>query len=119
MRKIGTDLKQINCGLCNLFLQHTSCALSINENACSDVQRDLSREMDRVFPDDDVKRRFEHSYEGPDDMSAHCKSSVLGVSLNIPITNGSLSLGTWQGIYLLEARDEPSSRTIVVTIHGE
>ena len=100
-------------GLLNLFVQHTSCALSINENADPDVRTDLSQIMDRL-----VRERepyYDHTMEGPDDMPAHAKSSLFGVSLTIPITNGRLALGTWQGIYLCEFRNHGGNRRIVAT----
>ena len=101
-------------GLLNLFVQHTSCALSINENADPDVRTDLSQIMDHL-----VRERepyYDHTMEGPDDMPAHAKSSLFGVSLTIPITDGRLALGTWQGIYLWEFRNHGGSRRIVATI---
>ena len=103
-------------GLLNLFVQHTSCALSINENADPDVRTDLSQIMDRL-----VRERepyYDHTMEGPDDMPAHAKSSLFGVSLTIPITDGRLALGTWQGIYLCEFRNHGGNRRIVATIDG-
>ena len=101
-------------GLLNLFVQHTSCALSINENADPDVRTDLSQIMDRL-----VRERepfYDHTMEGPDDMPAHAKSSLFGVSLTIPITDGRFALGTWQGIYLCEFRNHGGNRRIVATI---
>ena len=101
-------------GLLNLFVQHTSCALSINENADPDVRTDLSQIMDRL-----VRERepyYDHTMEGPDDMPAHAKSSLFGVSLTSPITDGRLALGTWQGIYLCEFRNHGGNRRIVATI---
>ena len=103
-------------GLLNLFVQHTSCALSINENADPDVRTDLSQIMDRL-----VRERepyYDHTMEGLDDMPAHAKSSLFGVSLTIPITDGRLALGTWQGIYLCEFRNHGGNRRIVATIYG-
>lgn len=103
-------------GLLNLFVQHTSCALTINENADPDVRTDLSQIMDRL-----VRERepyYDHTMEGPDDMPAHAKSSLFGVSLTIPITDGHLALGTWQGIYLCEFRNYGGNRRIVATIYG-
>lgn len=103
-------------GLLNLFIQHTSAALSINENADPDVRTDLEAIFNRI-----VKERepyYEHTLEGDDDMPAHAKSSMVGVSLNIPITNGRLNLGTWQGIYLCEFRNRGGGRRIVATILG-
>ncbi len=101
-------------GLLNLFIQHTSAALSINENADPDVQTDLSSIFDHL-----VRERepyYTHTCEGNDDMPAHAKSSIIGTSLTIPITNGRLNLGTWQGIYLCEFRNHGGARRIVATI---
>lgn len=101
-------------GILNLFIQHTSAALSINENADPDVQTDL----DNIF-NNLVKERepyYIHTCEGDDDMPAHTKSSIIGASITIPITNGRLNLGTWQGIYLCEFRNHASARRIVATI---
>jgi secondary thiamine-phosphate synthase enzyme len=106
----------IGVGLLHLFLQHTSASLSINENADSDVPRDLERAFNSVAPEDFPYR---HTCEGPDDMPAHVKSSILGCSLTIPIRDGRLCLGTWQGIYLCEHRNRGGRRRIVVTIWGE
>ncbi len=103
-------------GLLNLFVQHTSCALSINENADPDVRSDLSKIMDSLVKEN--QPFYEHTMEGIDDMPAHAKSSLFGVSLTIPITNGRLNLGTWQGIYLCEFRNYGGSRRIVATIYG-
>lgn len=103
-------------GLLNLFVQHTSCALSINENADPDVRSDLSKIMDNLVKEN--QPFYEHTMEGIDDMPAHAKSSLFGVSLTIPITNGRLNLGTWQGIYLCEFRNYGGSRRIVATIYG-
>ena len=103
-----------DCGILNLFVMHTSCALSINENFDASVRSDLSRSLDRLFPDD--VRLYEHVDEGADDMPSHCKSVVVGASLTIPIANHSLCLGTWQGIYLCEFRNHGGSRRVVATI---
>jgi secondary thiamine-phosphate synthase enzyme len=103
-------------GLLNLFLQHTSAALTINENADPDVQTDMGSIFDRL-----VKERepyYEHTFEGADDMPAHAKSTLAGVSLTIPITNGRLNMGTWQGIYLCEFRNYGGRRKVVATIIG-
>ncbi|KAJ4455718.1 putative RalA-binding protein 1 [Paratrimastix pyriformis] len=97
------EIQNIRVGLANFFLQHTSAALTLNENCCSDVRQDMAHILDRLVPDG---RQYEHSDEGPDDMSAHAKCSIIGPSLTIPITNGQLNLGTWQGIWLLEFRNE-------------
>lgn len=102
-------------GMLNLFVQHTSCALTINENYDPDVRSDMETILNHM-----VKERepyYVHTMEGPDDMPAHAKSSLFGVSLTIPITNGRLNLGTWQGIYLCEFRNHGGSRKIVATIY--
>ena len=104
-------------GLLNLFVKHTSCALSINENADPDVRRDMDHILNLLIKENEPF--YEHTLEGADDMPAHAKSSILGVSLTIPITRGKLNLGTWQGIYLCEHRNYGGSRTLVCTIIGE
>lgn len=104
-------------GLMNIFIKHTSAALTINENADPDVQLDLAAILDRL-----VKEReayYRHVMEGDDDMPAHAKASLIGPSLTIPITNGRLNLGTWQGIYLCEFRNYGGSRKLIVSIFGE
>ena len=103
-------------GMLNLFVQHTSCALSINENADPDVRTDMSKIMDHLVREGEAY--YDHTMEGLDDMPAHAKSSLFGVSLTIPITNGSLNLGTWQGIYLCEFRDYGGARRLVATIYS-
>lgn len=103
-------------GMVNLFVKHTSCALSINENADPDVRVDMAHIMDHVVPENQTYYR--HTMEGLDDMPAHAKCSMFGVSLTIPITDGRLNLGTWQGIYLCEFRDYGGERKIVATIFG-
>lgn len=110
------DARPVTMGLLHLFLQHTSASLSINENADSDVPRDLESAFNAVAPEDFPYR---HTCEGPDDMPAHVKASMLGCSLTIPIRDGQLCLGTWQGIYLCEHRDRGGRRRIVATIWGE
>ena len=102
-------------GLLNLFIKHTSCALSINENADPDVRGDLNQIMNRLVKENEPY--YNHTMEGLDDMPAHAKCSLFGVSLTIPITNGRLNLGTWQGIYLCEFRDYGGERRIVATIY--
>lgn len=104
-------------GLLNLFVQHTSCALSINENADPDVRTDMEQIFNRLVKDNEPY--YDHTLEGSDDMPAHAKSSIFGVSINIPITRGRLNLGIWQGIYLCEFRDYGGERNIVATIIGE
>ena len=108
-------MPSIETGLLHLFIKHTSASLSINENADPTVRED----MENFFTDiADDKPYYIHTYEGLDDMPAHIKASMLGSSLTIPITNGRMNLGTWQGIYLGEHRDYGGNRRIVVTLYG-
>lgn len=102
-------------GILNLFLQHTSAGLTINENADPDVRHDFETSFNKLVPENDVD--YIHVSEGADDMPAHIKSSLLGPSLNIPIRNGRLALGTWQGIYLGEFRNTASERHIICTLY--
>lgn len=104
-------------GLLNLFIKHTSAALSVNENADPDVREDMEYILNRLVPD--IDPNYVHTMEGPDDASSHTKTSIIGPSLTIPITNGNLNLGTWQGLYLLEFREYLSARHIIATITGE
>lgn len=103
-------------GLLHLMVKHTSCALSINENADPSVRSDLEQILNRLVREDEPYYR--HTLEGSDDMPAHAKCSLFGVSLTIPITNGRLNLGIWQGIYLCEFRDYGGERSVVATIYG-
>jgi secondary thiamine-phosphate synthase enzyme len=111
------ELLEVGVGLLHLFLQHTSAALTINENADPAVRKDFERWFDQAVPDG--APYFRHVDEGPEDMPAHVKSSLLGCELNIPIGGGRLRLGTWQGIYLCEHRDQAAARHIVATIQGK
>ncbi|MFC5597914.1 secondary thiamine-phosphate synthase enzyme YjbQ [Deinococcus cellulosilyticus] len=111
------EISQVKTGMLNVFIQHTSASLTINENASPDVRRDFERYFNRSVPDSTPY--FEHDDEGPDDMPAHIKSSQLGASLNIPIQDGRLALGTWQGIYLGEHRERGGSRRLVITAFGQ
>ncbi|WP_405077995.1 secondary thiamine-phosphate synthase enzyme YjbQ [Pectobacterium versatile] len=110
-------LRQINVGLMQIFIKHTSAALTINENADPTVRQDFESFFNRLVLEDEPYYR--HTYEGSDDMPAHLKGSLLGNSLTIPITNGRLNIGTWQGIYLCEHRNHGGSRSLVVTLNGE
>ncbi len=112
-----TEINQIKIGLVNLLLKHTSASLTLNENADPDVRLDMKNYFDDVV--DENKTYFEHTSEGADDMPAHIKSSLLGNSLTIPLTNGRLNLGTWQGIYLCEHRNYGGARKLLITINGE
>lgn len=105
-----------NMGMLNLFVKHTSCALSINENADPDVRTDMEKILNKMVKENEPY--YDHTLEGADDMPAHAKSSLIGVSITIPITNGRLNLGTWQGIYLCEFRNYGGPRKIVATIYG-
>jgi secondary thiamine-phosphate synthase enzyme len=114
------EIKDYKTGLLNLFIQHTSCALSLNENYDEDVRTDMTASLDRIVPETKKgERLYIHDAEGPDDMPAHIKSALVGASVTIPITNGRLNTGTWQGIWYLEFRDMKHSRKIVATIQGE
>lgn len=114
------EIKSYKTGLLNLFIQHTSCALSLNENWDSDVRADMSDALDRIVPEDKKGTGlYRHDAEGSDDMPAHVKSALVGASVTIPITNGRLATGTWQGIWYLEFRDSKHTRKVVATIQGE
>ncbi|KAF3479650.1 secondary thiamine-phosphate synthase enzyme [Arthroderma uncinatum] len=113
------EIASYKTGLLNLFVQHTSCALSLNENWDEDVRADMSDALDRIAPEDKKGNLYRHSAEGPDDMPAHVKSALIGASVTIPITNGRLATGTWQGIWYLEFRTSKHSRNVVATIQGE
>lgn len=115
---IKKELSRFQCGLANIFLQHTSASLTLNENWDSDVRLDTEDALNRLVPESGPGISYRHDAEGKDDMPAHVKSSLFGASLTIPITNGRLSLGTWQGIWLCEHRDHASGRTIVITLSG-
>ncbi len=104
-------------GMLNLFVKHTSCALTINENADPDVREDMESIFNKMVPED--APYYLHTMEGSDDMPAHAKTAIVGSSISIPITKGRLNMGTWQGIYLCEFRDYGGSRQIVATIMGE
>lgn len=111
------EIKDIRIGLINILLQHTSASLSLNENADPDVRTDFKNYFNELVPEN--KKYFIHTSEGPDDMPAHIKSSLLGNSISIPLTDGQLNLGIWQGIYLCEHRNFGGNRKLLVTINGE
>lgn len=113
------EIRDYKVGLLNLFIQHTSCALSLNENWDEDVREDMSDALDRIAPEDRKGNLYRHSAEGLDDMPAHIKSALIGASVTIPISNGKLATGTWQGIWYLEFRQSKHSRKVVATIQGE
>ena len=111
------ELKAFHVGLMNVLIKHTSASLTVNENADPSVRVDFESHFNRMVPED--APHYTHIYEGRDDMPAHLKASLLGPSLTLPITNGRLNLGTWQGIYLCEHRDHGGNRSLVVTLQGE
>lgn len=110
-------LQEIKAGICHVFIQHTSASLCINENADPTVRQDFEMYFNKRVPENDPD--YMHDDEGPDDMPAHLKAAILGSSVTIPISNGKLALGTWQGIYFCEHRNYGGSRTIVITVWGE
>jgi len=112
-----SQISDIARGTVNLFLKHTSASLSLNENCDPTVRSDMEKYFNDIADED--KPYFEHTYEGSDDMPAHLKSAMIGVSITIPISNGVLNLGSWQGIYLGEHRNLGGSRKVVATIIGE
>ena len=111
------ELRGLGVGVVHVFIRHTSASLTLNENASPDVRRDFREWFDRAVPDG--APYWAHTLEGPDDMPAHIKASLTGSSLTIPISGGSLALGTWQGIYLCEHRDHGGARRVVFTAFGE
>ena len=111
------EIRKISTGLMHVFIQHTSASLTINENVDPDVRVDMESHFNKIAPEN--ASHYIHTSEGADDMPAHIKASLLGSSVIIPITNGRLNLGTWQGIYLCEHRNYGGARSIVVTINGE
>jgi secondary thiamine-phosphate synthase enzyme len=111
------ELNELRVGLANVFMRHTSASLTLNENASPDVRRDFAAWFDRAVPDG--ADYWTHTLEGADDMPAHVKASLTGSSLTIPVRNGRLGLGTWQGIYLCEHRDTGGPRSVLVTVWGE
>eukprot|EP00569_Conticribra_weissflogii_P006689 CAMPEP_0171343944 /NCGR_PEP_ID=MMETSP0878-20121228/18296_1 /TAXON_ID=67004 /ORGANISM="Thalassiosira weissflogii, Strain CCMP1336" /LENGTH=157 /DNA_ID=CAMNT_0011847001 /DNA_START=190 /DNA_END=663 /DNA_ORIENTATION=+ len=122
---IKDDIRGIKIGMANLFIMHTSASLTINENADPDVRRDMEVALNKIVPAQWTRDgTFLHTMEGEDDMPGHVKSSLMGPSLNVPIRNGRLALGTWQGIYLNEHRDQGGwggghQRNIIITLQGQ
>ncbi|NJX16553.1 secondary thiamine-phosphate synthase enzyme YjbQ [Tamlana crocina] len=110
------EIKEIKMGQLQVFIKHTSASLTINENADYTVRLDFESHFNKMVPEN--APYYNHTYEGPDDMPAHIKSSLLGSAVQIPITNGKLNVGTWQGIYLCEHRDYGGKRKIVITAFG-
>lgn len=111
------ELSNINTGIAHVFIQHTSASLSVNENADPTVREDFETFFTRAIPED--ISLYKHTLEGPDDMTSHIKSSLLGSSVSVPITDGRFNLGTWQGIYLCEHRNYGGARKLIVTLMGE
>ncbi len=111
------EIKTIKIGILHLFIKHTSASLTINENADNTVRNDFEEHFNEMVPEN--QSYYQHTYEGPDDMPAHLKASILGSSISIPISNGHLNMGTWQGIYLCEHRNNAFQRKMVATIQGE
>ena len=110
------ELADVEVGLCHLFIRHTSASLTLNENASPDVRRDFATWFDDAVPEDFA---WTHTLEGPDDMPAHVKASLLGPSLSLPVSGGRLALGTWQGVYLCEHRDRGGGRSLLATLWGQ
>jgi len=118
--EILAGLPEIRCyriGIAHIFIQHTSAALALNENVEPEVRADLEAHFNQLVPENAA--HYTHNYEGPDDMPAHIKAVLIGSSVTIPITNGGLNLGTWQGIYLCEHRNRGGARRLVITLQGE
>ena len=111
------ELKEISAGILKVFIKHTSAGLTINENADPTVREDFESHINKMVPEN--MPYYKHTYEGADDMPAHIKSSLMGSSVEIPVTNGRLNLGTWQGIYLGEFRNHGGARKLVLTLMGE
>ncbi len=114
---LAPELSGVRAGLLHVFIQHTSASLSLNENADPSVRRDFESWFDQAVPE--RAPYWTHTAEGPDDMPAHIKAALLGPSLSLPVSDGRLALGTWQGIYLCEHRDRGGARRLLATLHGE
>ncbi|HTJ14644.1 MAG TPA: secondary thiamine-phosphate synthase enzyme YjbQ [Dinghuibacter sp.] len=117
VERAAPGLGEIGKGLCQVFIQHTSASLTINENADPTVRRDFETYFNKIAPENDTD--YVHADEGPDDMPAHLKAALLGSSVLVPVSKGALNLGTWQGIYLCEHRNHGGSRHLVITCWGE
>ena len=111
------EVNQIKVGLFHLFIKHTSASLTINEDADPTVRVDFESHFNQMVPEN--QPYYQHTFEGADDMPAHLKASILDSSVSVPITNGKLALGTWQGIYLCEHRNHGGNRNLILTIHGD
>lgn len=117
IKQVLAKLSSVRCGLLHIFIKHSSASLTINENADSTVRDDMERHFNQFVPEN--APYYRHTYEGSDDMPAHIKASTLGSSVSIPLTNGQMNLGIWQGVYLGEHRDNGGARTLVLTVSGE
>ena len=117
MERAVPEIAEIGVGMANVFIRHTSASLTLNENVSPDVRRDFESWADAAVPEG--APFWTHTLEGPDDMPAHIKASLLGPSLTLPVSGGRIALGTWQGIYLCEHRNRGGARTVVVTVWGE
>lgn len=113
---LSPQLSRVRVGTLHLFLKHTSASLSINECWDASVKKDMEANLNRLAPDG--ADYYTHVFEGPDDMSAHVKTSLVGVAHSLPVREGKLDIGTWQGVWLLEHRTHPSARKLVLTLHG-
>ena len=111
------EIKKINVGILTIFIKHTSASLTINENSDFTVRNDFESHFNHMVPEN--APYYQHTFEGSDDMPAHLKASILGSTISIPITNGNLNFGTWQGIYLCEHRNNKSRRNIILTLNGK
>ena len=111
------EIEKINIGVLHLFIKHTSASLTLNENADQTVREDFESHFNELVPENQFY--YQHTFEGPDDMPAHLKASILGSSVSVPISKGQLNLGTWQGIYLCEHRNKAYERKMVATIQGQ
>jgi secondary thiamine-phosphate synthase enzyme len=111
------ELRELNSGMMQVFIQHTSASLTLNENADPSVRIDLERHMNELVPENQAY--YTHTYEGSDDMPAHIKASLMGSSILLPVTKGRLNMGIWQGIYLCEHRDHAGSRRLVLSAWGD
>lgn len=110
------DIRKIKAGLAHIFIQHTSASLTVNENADPDVRSDMEKHFRIAVPDE--ASYYLHTSEGPDDMTSHIKATVIGSSVTLPVTDGKLNMGTWQGIYLCEHRNKAGKRRILITVIG-
>ena len=117
IEKALPELRQVQVGLLHIFIKHTSASLTLNENADPSVREDFERHMNQMVPEQ--APYYTHTLEGPDDMPAHIKASLMGSFLMLPVREGQLCLGTWQGVYLCEHRDRASGRQLVLTLQGE